>query len=164
VGYYTYLFDVKKPGAGGSRMSYKPDAASLGVIDNGWIVGWDTDTKTLVKFVRDGAGNVKYVGVAADSLVGIRTLGNNPALDPDMCSVFTSGVHALLGTSAETYVHGTEVYMDNVGTNAERITTAVGTGGIKVGSVWLPNGGSLTGAVRVPVLIDNYVDALYAGR
>lgn len=164
MGYYTFIKDIKKPGGGGSRVSFKPDAAALGVLDNGWLVGYDTDTKTAVKYVRDGAGNVKYVGIAADSLVGIRTLGNNPALDPDLVSVFTSGVHAMLGTAAETYAHGDEVYMDNVGVNAAVITKAAGTGGVKVGSVWLPEGGTLTGAVRVPVLIDNYVDALYAAR
>lgn len=164
MGYYTYVKDIKKPGGGGSRVSFKPDAAAVGVLDNGWIVGYDTDTKTLVKFVRDGAGNVKYVGIAADSMVGVATLGNAAALQPDLCSVFTSGVHAMLGTAAETYAHGAEVYMDNVGTDASKITTAAGTGGVKVGSVWLPEGGSLTGAVRVPILIDNYVDALYAAR
>lgn len=161
MGYYTYVKDVKKP-QGGSPASFKPAAAIKGVMDSGEFVGWDTDDKNVVRFIRDGAGNVKFVGISRDSMIGVRTLGNNPALDPDLLSVFTSGVHMMLGTAAETYVHGTEVYMET--TNTTKITTVVGVGGVKVGSVWLPDGSTLTGAVRVPILIDNYVDALYAAR
>lgn len=43
-----------------------------------------------------------------------------------------------------------------MGADSQTITTVAGTGGVKVGKVWLPNRAPKSGTVRVPVLIDEY--------
>jgi len=149
---YTYLKDVR-PRGDGTAIPYKPLAALVDLC-MGELVGWDADDKALVRFTRDGATNVKFVGISRDSQVGMARLGNYPALALKEISVFSTGVHSLLGTAAETYVHGTIVYMS--GTDTQKITTVVGVGGVAIGTVHLPDGSTLTGAVLVPVLIDEY--------
>ena len=69
-------------------------------------------------------------------------------------SVFTSGVHELLGLSGDTYLHGDAVYMN--ATSTIQITKTQGAGGVQVGAVFLPDGTSRVGQVRVPVLIDAF--------
>lgn len=151
VGYYTFIKDIR-PFGNGSAFSYK---TALIDLVNGEFVAWDNTNKTLVRFVRDASAG-PFVGISRDSLVGIQNLGNQPALLSNfqkVFSVFTSGIHSLLGTAAQTYVHATPVYM--AGTDSQKITTVAG-GGTQIGTVHLPDGSTLTGAVRVPVLIDEY--------
>lgn len=150
--FYTYRQDIR-PRGDGSPVAFKPLAA-LTDLCTGELVGWDADDKALVRFVRDGAGNIKYVGISKDSMASLAKLGNYAQLKLDRVGVFTTGVHEMLGTAAETYVHGTEVYMN--GTDTQKITTVVGTGGVKVGRVHLPDGSTKSGAVLVPILIDDY--------
>lgn len=149
---YTYVKDIR-PRGDGTVIPYKPVAALVDLCA-GEFVGWDADDAALKRFVRDGAGNIKYVGISRDSQVKMARLGNHAALALKEIGVFSTGVHSILGTAAENYVHGTVVYMES--TNTQKITTVQGVGGVAVGTVHLPDGTTLTGAVMVPVLIDEY--------
>jgi hypothetical protein len=152
--YYTFLKDLR-PFGNGTPVAYKYDPTAFsGDLDmaSGEFAAFDATNRRVVRYLRNGgAGN--FIGISRDSALGMLKLGNQPALALTELSVFTSGVHSLLGKSAETYVHGTAVYMD--ATNTQAITTVAG-GGTQIGAVYLPGGESLSGAVRVPVLIDGY--------
>ena len=148
--FYTYLGDLR-PWGNGTPIAYK--IVNTLELESGTFAAWDATNGTLVKFIRDGSGG-KFAGVLAGSSTMIKSLGNQAALIPPKINVFTSGIHQMLGTAAETYTHGVLVYMN--GTTANKITTVQGTGGVVVGSVHLPDGSTLTGAVRVPILIDEY--------
>jgi hypothetical protein len=148
--YYTFQKDLR-PFGGGTPFDYAVSTTLN--IDMGEFVGWDATNKTLVSFVRDGSAG-KFAGIARGSQAQIKGLGNQAALLLSKISVFTTGVHALLGTAAEVYGHGDAVYMN--GTDVTKVTKTAGTGGVQVGIVHLPDGTTRTGAVRVPVLIDEY--------
>lgn len=153
---YTFRKDVRGDGRG-TPISYKPVTALTDLV-SGEFVGWDTDDPGLKRFVRDEAGSERYVGISRDSQAGLAKLGNQPPLADfvgasGLVSVFSTGVHLLLGTAAETYVHGTTVYMS--GTNTQKITNVAG-GGVAIGRAFLPDGSSKIGAVEVPVLIDGF--------
>jgi len=148
----TFVAEVRGPGSG-APVAYKPDASVLSTLESGNFVAWQTSTRTLVLFVRDGSVG-KYVGISRDSAKTVLRLGNQAALQPDRISVYTTGIHNVLGKSGETYSHGDEVYMN--GTDVTSVTKTAGTGGVKVGVVYLPDGTQKIGAVRVPILIDAY--------
>ena len=152
VDYNTFVRDVRSNN--GNPVSYKPDSALAGSLETGEFAAWDATNKLLKRYVRDGTAG-KFIGISRDSMKGVRRLGNQAALDPDRVSTYTAGVHDVLGTAAETYKHGDEVYMN--GTDTTKVTTVVGSpAGIKIGVVWLPDGTTKSGAVRVPILIDPY--------
>jgi hypothetical protein len=124
-------------------------------IRQGELVRWSASDNGIVRHVRDQS----VVGLTAESQVSnLWTLGTQPRFTPDpvLVKVFTSGLHELVGTDGETYNHGVEVYM---GSDSQTITTVAGVGGVKVGKVWLPNPAPKVGAVRVPILIDEYTKA-----
>lgn len=151
VGFETFIKDLR-PFGGGTPIGYK---TALTDLVNGEFAAWDNTNKTLVRFVRDATAG-PFVGITRDSLVGIQKLGNQPQLlaaFQNPCSVFSTGVHSLLGSAGQTYVHSTPVYM--AGTDSQKITTVAG-GGTQIGTVHLPDGSTLSGAVRVPVLIDEF--------
>jgi predicted RecA/RadA family phage recombinase len=122
-------------------------------LRQGELVRWSASDNGVVRHVRDQAG---FAGVTKESQVSnLWNLGNQPRYVPDpvLVSVFTSGIHEMLGTDGEEYAHGAEVYM---GSDSQTITTDAGVGGVKIGKVWLPNLAPKSGAVRVPILIDDY--------
>jgi hypothetical protein len=162
--FYTYQQDVRAA-FGGSPVAYVSDS-TLTVANGGTplfqgemvalkVVG---NSKTIVRFVRDNtAGN--FVGITRDSQQGTAKLGNQPALlqmTQIELSVFTTGIHQMLGTVGETYSHGQPVFMSSTALQTDTITSAAGTNGAVVGVVWLPDNSTRVGAVRVPILIDNH--------
>lgn len=156
VSQYTYQRDLRAFG-NGTPEGYK---TALTTLVAGELVAWDSTNKTLVRFVRDGSAG-QLAGISKDDLVGIQKLGNQPALIAayqNPFEVFTTGIHTLLGTAAESYVHDTLVYMS--GTDTQKVTTVQGTGGVVVGKVYLPDGSTITGAVQVPIVIDEYTVAV----
>jgi hypothetical protein len=122
-------------------------------LRHGELVRWSAADNGIVRHVRDQAG---FAGAAKESQVSnLWNLGNQPRFVPDpvLLSVYTSGIHEFLGTDTETYNHGAEVYM---GADSQTITTVAGVGGVTIGKVWLPNLSPKSGAVRIPILIDEY--------
>jgi hypothetical protein len=80
-------------------------------LRQGEMVRWSASDNGIVRHVRNQAG---FAGLTAESQVSnLWTLGSQPRFVPDpvLVKVFTSGLHELLGTDAETYNHGVEVYM-----------------------------------------------------
>jgi hypothetical protein len=151
--FYTYRQDIRAA-FGGSPVAYEPDTGVTTLV-RGEMLAISASTHKVKQFVRDGSAGV-FVGISRDSQVGLAKLGNQPALAASLgleFSVFTTGVHELLGTAGQTYTHGLAVYM---GADTDVITSVAGTGGVQVGIVWLPDASSKVGAVRVPVLIDEY--------
>ncbi len=150
---YTYLKDIR-PFGQGSPFGYK---TALTNLVEGEFVAWDNTNKTLVRFVRDGSAG-KFVGISKTDLVSIQSLGNQPALVAafqNPFEVFTTGIHTVQGAAGQSYVHGQAVYMN--GTDTQAITTTSGSpAGVQIGTVHLPDGSTVTGAVNVPVLIDEY--------
>lgn len=149
---YTFQKDLR-PFGGGTPVAYPLDPAVTGLAQ-GEFVAWASSSKTLLRFVRAGEAG-KYVGISRDSQIGVAKLGNQAALQAAITpfSVFTTGVHEVLGTAGETYAHSNAVYMS--GTNTQKITLVAG-GGVQVGTVHLPDGSTRVGAVNVPILIDEY--------
>lgn len=152
MNFYTFVKDLR-PFGGGTPVSYN-FAALTPALEQGEMVAWSVSGQVLVRFVRDGSAG-DFVGISRDSQLGLQSLGNQSALLAAIIpfSVFTTGIHELLGTAGETYTHGIAVYMS--GTNTTAISSSA-AGGVQVGTVHMPQGGSLVGAVRVPVLIDEY--------
>jgi hypothetical protein len=167
--FYTFKTDLR-PFGGGTPISYNYDKAQLVTgeddIEQGEMVGLieveSTEQAQVVRFTRDallmGAAQVTgvFAGIARDSAKGIHRLGNQPALNLDVLSVFTTGVHLLVGETGVEFEHGDVVYMAD--TDTTEITTVQGTGGVAVGTVHLPIGAAITGddKIRIPVLIDEY--------
>jgi len=153
--FYTYVKDLR-PFGSGTPVSYN-FANLASALFQGEFVAWDAAAKVLVRYVRTGSAG-KLVGVSRDSQAGLQSLGNQAALSAAInpFSVWTTGVHEMLGTAGETYTHGIAVYMQ--GTDTTAITSSQGAGGVQVGSVHLPDGAVKTGAVRVPILIDNFTE------
>jgi len=150
VDFYTYKGDIR-PFGHGSPIAYKY-AALTPDIEQGEMAAWNATGNVLVRWQRSGAAG-KFVGITRDSAKAMAKLGNQPALALTEVSVFTTGIHEMLGTAAEVYGHGEAVYMN--GTDTTKIIKVAG-GGVQVGTVHLPLGNTLTGAVRVPILIDEY--------
>lgn len=150
----TYVKDLR-PFGNGTPIGYNIAAALSPPMQQGEMVAWDSTALTLVRFVRDASAG-RFVGVSRDSQFGIQKLGNAAALMNAVqpFSVYTTGIHELLGSAGVTYEHGSAVYMDGTFTNT--VTTSAGAGGVQVGTVYLPDGTTKTGAIRVPVLIDEY--------
>lgn len=159
--FYTFITDINRALSSGSPVSYRYDPTAfttdpLGVsgdMEQGEMCAWDVTNQRVLRLQRAG-GNGKYIGVSRDSARGMKKLGNQPGLALTELSVFTSGVHALLGTVGQTYTHGNPVYMS--GTDTTRVTKTQGSNGIQVGIVENPLFQSYVGAVRVPVLIDAF--------
>lgn len=149
----TFVKDVR-PFGGGSPISYLVDPAVTDFAQGEFAAWAGSTTRLLRRFVRAGEAG-KLVGITRDSQLGVAKLGNQAALAQAVAhlSVFTTGIHEVLGTAGETYGHGMEVYMS--GTDTQKITLAAG-GGVKVGMVYLPDGSTKVGAVKVPILIDEY--------
>lgn len=150
---YTYMLDLRGYG-GGTPVEYLVDSAVTD-LKAGEMVAWAGSTSRILKrFVRASEAG-KFVGLTKDSQSGVAKLGNQTALAASVAKamVFTTGVHLITGTAAEVYGHGMEVYMS--GTDTQKITLTPG-GGTKIGRVHLPNGNTKTGAVEVPILIDDY--------
>jgi hypothetical protein len=153
--FYTYRSDLRA-GGNGSPAGYRYDATAFtttGDIEQGEFTAWDTTNKRIVRFVRDSSAG-KFVGISRDSAKGMKRLGNQAALTLTELSVFGSGIHDLVGKSGETYNHGDPVYMDATSTIAITKTAA---GGTQIGTVFNPQNRTITGNVRVPVLIDEFV-------
>ena len=154
--FYTYVKDLR-PMGGGTPVSYRYDATAFasdaqGELAAGEFCAYDATNKRVVRFVRNG-GAGQFIGVSRDSAAGIKKLGNQAALSLLEFSVFTSGVHELLGLTGDTYLHGDAVYMN--ATSTIQITKTAG-GGTQIGTAYLPDGSSKVGQVRVPVLIDGF--------
>ncbi len=156
--FYTYKSDLR-PWGTGTPIAYKVDPNLALPFNQGEMAAWDPGATTLVRWIRDGSGGIKFVGVTRDSQSGIQKLGNQPALKSFLnpLSVFTTGIHELLGVAGVTYTHGGAVYMS--GTDTTAVTTSQNVTSVQVGTVHLPDGSSKVGAVRVPVLIDEYTIA-----
>jgi len=152
VDFYTYRGDLR-PNGNGTPVAYKYSALTPD-LSQGEMVAWNATGNVLARFQRTAPS--KFVGITRDSAIGMAKLGNQPALALIDVSVFTTGIHELIGTSAEVYAHGQAVYMS--GTDTTKITKTA-AGGVQVGTVHLPQGNTLTGAVRVPILIDEYTKA-----
>ncbi len=155
--FYTFVKDLR-PFGNGTPVAYKYDASAFasdpqGELASGEFCAYDATNKRVVRFVRNG-GAGQFAGVSRDSGVAIHKLGNQAALNLIEFSVFTSGVHELLGLTGDTYAHGDAVYMN--ATSTIQITKTAG-GGLQIGQVFLPDGSNRVGQVRVPVLIDAYV-------
>lgn len=157
--FYTYIKDINRgTGGSGSPVAYRYDATAfttdpLGQPGAGEMVAWDATNQRILRFNRTGA-NGKYIGVLREPGDGMANLGNQAALTPRELSVMTSGIHALVGTAGETYVHGNPVYM--AGTDTTKVTKTQGSNGVQVGIVENPLNQAFVGAVRVPVLIDTF--------
>jgi hypothetical protein len=151
---YTYRMDIR-PGGNGSPIAYKyATPGSGGDIEQGELVAWTATTKLLVRFGR--AGNFgKFVGITRDSAKAMAKLGNQPALALSEMSVFSTGVHLMTGSPGDTYEHGNPVYMA-LNNSTQQVTKLQSTGGIQIGTVHLPQGGSVVGAADVPILIDEF--------
>lgn len=153
--FYTFRQDIQ-PFGNGSPVAYRYvksvfDADALGEIVQGELVAWDSGNRRVIRYVRTGTS--KLIGISRDSAAGLKKLGNQPGLDLTELSVWTSGIHELLGTAGETYLHGDSVFMS--GTDTTKVTK-VAAGGVQVGIVQNPQHVSYVGAVRVPILIDTY--------
>lgn len=153
--FYTLIKDLR-PFGHGTPVPYRYvkslfDADVLGEPVQGEMVAWDSGNRRVLRFVR--TGTFPLIGIARDSAAGLKKLGNQPGLDLTELSVWTSGVHELVGTAGQSYIHGDAAYMS--GTDTTKITL-VAAGGTRVGTVYNPENRTLTGAVRVPVLIDEY--------
>lgn len=151
--FFTYVKDLRAFGEG-TPVSYHFTVLTPPAVQ-GEMMAWSAASKVLVRFVRDGSAG-KFVGISRDSQLSFQTLSNKPALNAflDPFSVWTTGVHQMLGTVGEQYTHGSAVYMS--GTDTTAITASQGAGGVQVGTVYLPDGSTIIGAVRVPILIDNF--------
>lgn len=154
--FYTFLKDIR-PLGNGSPVAYRYDTAAFvsdaqGDLAMGEFAAYDATNKRVVRFVRNG-GAGQFIGVSRDSASAMKKLGNQPALNLIEFSVFSSGVHELLGLTGDTYVHGDAVYMN--ATSTIQITKTAG-GGVQIGAVFLPDGSQRVGQVRVPVLIDAF--------
>jgi len=157
--FYTFVKDLR-PFGNGTPMSYRYDRTAFtsdaqGELGSGEMLGWDATNQRILRFNRTAA-NGKFIGLTRDSATGLQKLGNQAALNLAVAdySVFTSGVHMLVGTVGDTYNHGNAVYMS--GTDTTKITKTQGSNGVQVGTVYNPLNSSVVGAVRVPVLIDEY--------
>lgn len=159
--YSTFIKDINRALSSGSPVSYRYDPTAFtsdplgigGDVEQGEFCAWDVTNQRVLRLQRAG-GNGKYIGISRDSARGMQKLGNQAALALTELSVFTSGVHALLGTVGETYTHGNPVYM--AGTDTTKVTKTQGSNGLQVGIVENPLAQTIVGAVRVPVLIDTF--------
>lgn len=154
--FYTFVKDIR-PFGNGSPVAYRYDAAAFvsdaqGDLAMGEMCAYDATNRRVVRFVRTG-GAGSFVGIGRDSAAGMKKLGNQPALNLIEYSVFTSGVHELLGLTGDTYVHGDAVFMN--ATSTIQVTKTAG-GGTQIGKVFLPDGSTRVGQVRVPVIIDSF--------
>lgn len=154
--FYTYRGEVR-PFGNGTPVAYRYDAAAfvsdaLGELAQGELVCMDTTNNRLLRFNRTAA-NGKLVGVTRESAISMKKLGNQPAITPPEISVFTTGIHLMLGTVGETYTHNNAVFMN--GTDTTKITKTQGSNGVQVGQVWNPLNLTYSGVVRVPILIDD---------
>lgn len=161
----TFIADLR-PFGNGTPFSYRYDRTAFtgdvqvpvgnpsNDLNQGEMCAFDATNNRVVRFQRSGA-NGKFVGVSRDSATGPQKLGNQPALLASLnpFSVWTTGIHGLLGTVGETYTHGNPVYMAGTSTNTITKTAA---GGVQVGIVHNPQNLSFVGAVRVPILIDEF--------
>jgi hypothetical protein len=157
--FYTFVKDLR-PFGHGTPVAYKYVASAFvsdaqGEIAQGEFCAYDSTNQRVTRFARNG-GNGVFIGVSRDSAVSMRKLGNQAALALTELSVFTSGVHEFLGLTGDSYVHGDAVYME--ATSTIQITKTAGVGGVQIGQVFLPDGTTKTGQVRVPVLIDAYTN------
>lgn len=155
--FYTYVKDLR-PFGNGSPVPYRYvksvfDGDVLGEPVQGELLAWDSANRRIIRFVRTGPH--KLVGLGRDSASGLKKLGNQPGLDLTELSVWTTGVHELVGTAGESYVHGDSVFMS--GTDTTKITK-VAAGGVQVGEVYNPENRTYTGAVRVPILVDRFTE------
>src|SRR5262245_47156914 len=117
--FYTFKQDIR-PFGNGSPTAYRYDQAAftsdvLGQIGQGEMVGWDATNQRVLRFNRTAA-NGKFIGVSRDSASGLAKLGNQPALQLRQMSVFVTGVHELIGSTGDTYLHGDPVYMSGTDT------------------------------------------------
>lgn len=149
---YTFVQDLR-PFGNGTVITYPVDPAVTDFAQ-GELAAWSSVSRILKRFVRAGEAG-KFVGVTQGSQQGVARLGNQAALAADAAHmpVWTTGVHEFTGTAGETYAHGYAVYMS--GTNTQKITIVAG-GGVQIGTVHLPDGTTKSGAVNVPILIDEY--------
>jgi hypothetical protein len=122
-------------------------------LRQGELVRWSTADNGIVRHVRDQAGirrrDEGKPGVEPVDAGQPETFRPRSRRRPHLHHRHSE----LLGTDGETYSHGLEVYM---GSDTQTVTVAPGVGGVKVGGVHLPNAPSRVGAVRIPMLIDEY--------
>lgn len=133
---------------GGSAVSFD--------FNQGDLLWWDVSVG-YVKPLDSDAHAAYLAGVALRSAYiapyASATIAGGPAMVKNYFPSALLGfgdVYTLYSTAAETYAHGTAVYY---GADAQTITTVAGSH--LIGTVSLPQGGSITGAagVLVPVLV-----------
>lgn len=154
--FYTYKQDIR-PLGNGSVITYRYDRAAftsdaLGQIGQGEMCAWDATNQRVLRWNRSGA-NGDFIGVSRDAADGLEKLGNQPALQLKQLGVFTTGIHELVGTTGDTYSHGNPVFQS--GTDTTKVTKTQ-AGGVQVGTIHNPLNLTLVGAIRVPVLIDEF--------
>lgn len=153
--YNTFVKDLR-PFGGGSVIEYgylKSDLAGTeDDLEQGEMGAFETSSGHVVRFVRDGSAG-KFTGMTKDSARAVHKLGNQAGLNLDRVGVYSTGVHMLVGTGGETYNHGDAVYMN--GTDTTKVTKTA-AGGVQVGTVHNPTKATYSGAVRVPILIDEF--------
>ncbi len=153
--FYTFRGDIR-PFGNGSPVAYRYDptafTAAAEDITQGELCAWDSTNRRVVRFVRAGEAG-KFIGLSRESAKSIHKLGNQPALNLRELSVFSTGIHELIGKLGETYNHGDAIYMDSTATNA---VTKVAGGGVQIGTIHNPQNLTIQGNVRVPVLIDEF--------
>ena len=117
-------------------------------IETGAMMQWDTTARYATPHTT-ASGNV-FLGVSQETnpLAGLGT--TSQPLTGGMIRILSQGVHNMLTTADETYVHRTPVFM---GATTHTVTTV--SAGRLIGRVHLPDGSSITGATgtTVPVSI-----------
>lgn len=140
-------------GGQGFKQLHMPVNASF-PIKQGELVYLDT-TAHHIKPAASDANYATGLGVALQPSVASSNLDNSSAPAEKAVMVGWDVVASLKTTAAETYYHGTAVYM---GADAQTITTVAGSN--QVGSVVLPSGvASVTGAsgLLIGVLVKSKV-------
>lgn len=154
----TYVRDIRPVHGTGSPVAFPVSPSimtdPLGPLARGELVAI-SHFPQLVRFVANGTAG-SFAGITYSSFVQRQQYGNQAGLFADLFrsfSVFTTGIHVMTGTVGDRYSHGDLVYM---GANTQTITSAPRSVAVPIGTVHLPNGSTLVGAVRVPFLIDVY--------
>src|SRR5258707_55549 len=120
VEFYTFVRDLR-PFGNGTPVAYKYDTAwttgafvgsGLGDLVYGEFIAYDATNRRVVRYAADG-GNGVLAGISRDSALSLKKLGNQSALTASLLefSVFTSGIHEMLGVTGDTYSHGQAVFM-----------------------------------------------------
>src|SRR5260370_10623977 len=155
--FYTFVKDLR-PFGNGTPVALKYDpawttgtyvGAGLGDVVSGELMAYDATNRRVVRYAADGANGV-LAGISRDSAFSLKKLGNQSALTASFLdfSIFTTGIHEMLGTTGDVYSHGDKVYMSGTNTQAVQKTQGAVSGGgsfAQVGVVYLPDGSQRSG-------------------